>query len=78
MAGSSPDAIIAQTKSEAFPDGAQLPLENFESYGGGSYDPNPLGSKYCSTDPDAQKSLQESYRSGLSKSAANTESVTGR
>ena len=75
---SSPDSIIANTQSQAFPDGAQLPLENFESYGGGSYDPNPLGDKYCSTSPDAQKSLQESYRSGLSKSAAATEPVMGR
>jgi hypothetical protein len=74
----SPDSMVANTKSQAFPDGPQLPLENFESYGGGSHDPNPLGDKYCSSSPDAQKSNQESYRSGLSKSAAATEGVMGR
>ena len=74
----SPESIVSNTKSQAFPDGPQLPLENFESYGGGDKSTEPFSDKFCSSSPDAQKSLQRSYRSGLSKSASAVEDVQGR
>ena len=69
------NSIVSNTKGQAFPDGPQLPLENFESYGGGGMQTTDMAG---SPSPDAQKQLQESYRSGLSKSKAATEGVVGR
>lgn len=74
----SPESIVSNTKSQAFPEGAQLTLENFETYGGGDKSDMPFSDKFCSSSPDAQKSLQESYRSGLPKSKAAVEGVLGR
>jgi len=69
------DAIIAKTKALAFPDGPIISLENFESYGGG-------GAGYMNSieamRTETGKALQESYRIGLSQSAAYTDKVADR
>jgi hypothetical protein len=69
------DTIIEKTKALAFPSGAILSLENFESYGGG-------GAGYENSvalmGNDNGKGVQESYRIGLSESANYTEKVADR
>jgi hypothetical protein len=69
------DAIIDKTKRLAFPDAAILPLENFEHYGD-----RPAGFENSLADMSklSGKELQESYRSGLSDSAAHHDKVTDR
>ena len=69
------DMIIDKTKTLAFPSGPVLSLENFESYGGG-------GAGFMNSIGDMQdlngKTLQESYRIGLSESAQYHDKVTDR
>jgi hypothetical protein len=67
------DSIISKTKELAFPSGPILSLENFESYGGGGGDNSIAKMQF-----DNGKSVQESYRIGLSESAAATEKVADR
>lgn len=66
--------IVNNTKSQAFPDGPQISWENFAGEGSvqqGIRTIANLGS-------EEGKTLQESYRAGLSASAAAHEKVTGR
>lgn len=69
------DMIISKTKTLAFPSGPVLSLENFESYGGG-------GQGYMNSieamRTETGKSLQESYRIGLSESAQYHDKVADR
>lgn len=69
------DSIISRTRAQAFPDGSQISLENFEHYGD-----RPAGFQNSLADmaPLDGKQLQESYRSGLSKSSQYTDRVTDR
>ena len=69
------DTIIDKTKTLAFPSGAVLVLENFEHYGDKA-----AGSEQQINDMVSLtgKELQESYRVGLSQSAAYTDKVTDR
>lgn len=65
---------VNYTKSQAFPDGPVLSMENFAGEGSvqqGIRTWDNIGS-------DNQKSLQESYRAGLSASKAGHDSVEGR
>lgn len=69
------DSIIDRTRSQTFPSGSQLPLENFEHYGD-----RPAGWQNSLADMATLtgKDLQESYRSGLPDSAAATDKVADR
>jgi hypothetical protein len=69
------DSIISRTQAQAFPSGSQISLENFEHKGD-----KPAGFQNSLADMQnlTGKDLQESYRSGLSTSAANTDKVTDR
>jgi len=69
------DSIVDKTKTLAFPSGPVISLENFEHYGD-----RPAGSMNSIADMQDLngKTLQESYRSGLSESAAFTDKVTDR
>lgn len=69
------DMIIAKTKALAFPEGAVLSHENFEHHGD-----RPAGHQNSVADMEelAGKTLQESYRSGLSQSAAHHDKVSDR
>jgi hypothetical protein len=68
------NAIVSKTASEAFPSGPQLEMENFAGMGSVQQGDRTVANILS----DEQKSLQESYRSGLSKSASCTEGVVGR
>ena len=69
------DMIVDKTKTLAFPSGPVISLENFEHYGD-----RPAG--FMNSIGDMQelngKTLQESYRSGLSESAQYHDRVTDR
>jgi hypothetical protein len=69
------DSIISRTQAQAFPDGAQLSLENFEHKGDRSAG---FQNSLADMGPLDGKTLQESYRAGLSKSAQYTDKVTDR
>ena len=69
------EMIIDKTKMLAFPEGPILSLENFESHGGGG-----MGHMNSVNDMvmESGKSIQESYRVGLSESQMYTEKVNDR
>lgn len=69
------DSIISRTRSQAFPDGPQISLENFEHKGDRA-----AGSQNSLADMAnlTGKDLNESYRAGLPNSAAYTDKVSDR
>ena len=69
------DSIIDKTRTLSFPSGPILSHENFEHKGD-----RPAGSQNSVADMEnlAGKTLQESYRVGLSESASYTDKVSDR
>ena len=69
------DMIIDKTRKLSFPDGAILPMENFEHKGD-----RPAGHQNSVADMEmlSGKELQESYRAGFSQSAEYTDKVNDR
>jgi len=79
VGGSHPSAgheasVIAATKELAFPDGAVISLENFDSKGDRPGYMNTIAEMHDLSG----KELQESYRAGLPMSAKYTEKVADR
>lgn len=66
------EEIINKTKAMAFPSGPVISLENFETHGGG------VMNSIAEMENLSGKQLQESYRIGLSESAAMHEKVSDR